>query len=146
MTHLVVSESGDVWKISWNLNIVATRKNHYYVILAVLKIFVGGIHTCSHDFEISADFSDVSWFTAKDYWQLDGGIHLKYNIYLRNVDVCCCYWTNKQKIMGKFLKWCFFPSHCILLSCFPHFPLSMTHKLIWTYLFVLLATKEWKTH
>ena len=57
------SESGDVWKISWNLNIVATRKNHYYVILAVLKIFVGGIHTCSHDFEISADFSDVSWFT-----------------------------------------------------------------------------------
>ena len=58
------SESGDVWKISWNLNIVATRKNHYYVILAVLKIFVGGIHTCSHDFEISADFSDVSWFTA----------------------------------------------------------------------------------
>ena len=58
------SESGDVWKFSWNLNIVATRKNHYYVILAVLKIFVGGIHTCSHDFEISADFSDVSWFTA----------------------------------------------------------------------------------
>ena len=58
------SELGDVWKISWNLNIVATRKNHYYVILAVLKIFVGGIHTCSHDFEISADFSDVSWFTV----------------------------------------------------------------------------------
>ena len=37
---------------------------YYYVILSVLKFFVGGIHTCSHDFEISADFSDVSWFTA----------------------------------------------------------------------------------
>ena len=37
---LVSSESGDVWKISWNLNIVATRKNHYYVILAVLKFFL----------------------------------------------------------------------------------------------------------
>ena len=42
---------------------MATRKNQYYVILAVLKIFVGSIHTCNHDFEISADFSDVSRFT-----------------------------------------------------------------------------------
>ena len=66
-TFVIDSESGDVWKISWNLNIVATRKNHYYVILAVLKIFVGGIHTCSHDFEISADFSDVSWFTESKF-------------------------------------------------------------------------------
>ena len=36
------------------------------MILAVLKIFVGGIHSCSTDLEISADFSRLSSFTAEN--------------------------------------------------------------------------------
>ena len=57
------SESGDVWKISWNLKIVATsvdtsNKNFQNSQNHIVVVFSG-----SHVIEISADFSDVSWFT-----------------------------------------------------------------------------------
>ena len=61
------SESGDVWKISWNLKIVATsvdtsNKNFQNSQNHIVVVFSG-----SHDIEISADFSDVSWFTDSKY-------------------------------------------------------------------------------
>ena len=66
---ILFSESGDVWKISWNLKIVATsvdtsNKNFQNSQNHIVVVFSG-----SHDIEISADFSDVSWFTGlNDYW------------------------------------------------------------------------------
>ena len=61
------SESGDVWKISWNLKIVATsvdtsNKNFQNSQNHIVVVFSG-----SHNIEISADFSDVSWFTEVDF-------------------------------------------------------------------------------
>ena len=60
---LMISESGDVWKISWNLKIMATsvdtsNKNFQNSQNHIVVVFSG-----SHNIEISADFSDVSWFT-----------------------------------------------------------------------------------
>ena len=61
------SESGDVWKISWNLKIVATsvdtsNKNFQNSQNHIVLVFSG-----SHNIEISADFSDVSWFTGRNF-------------------------------------------------------------------------------